>query len=57
VAIGVALKKRRIRRFLLWLLPAKRVKIEAEPEPAWSGPRPAVEGPRNLGGWSDLPYE
>lgn len=54
-----ALKRRRIRRFLLWLLPARRVKIEPEPEPEpeWSGPRPGVEGPRNLGGWSDLPYE
>jgi hypothetical protein len=51
------MKKRRIRRFLLWLLPARKVKIESEPEPTWSGPRPGVEGPRNLGGWSDLPYD
>ena len=52
-------RKRRIRRFLLWLLPARRVAIEPEPEPevTWTGPRPGVEGPVNLGGWSDLPYE
>jgi hypothetical protein len=41
------MRKRRIRRFLLWLLPARRVRIEA-------GPR---TGPRALGGWSDLPCE
>jgi hypothetical protein len=41
------MKRRRIRRFLLWLLPARRVKIKAEPR----------NGPQNLGGWSDLPYE
>jgi hypothetical protein len=51
----MATRRRRIRRFLLWLLPARRVKIA--PEPAEGGPRPGVEGPRNLGGWSDLPYE
>lgn len=48
---------RRIRRFLLWLLPARRVTIQPESELTWSGPRPGVEGPRNLGGWSDLPHE
>jgi hypothetical protein len=41
------MRKRRIRRFLLWLLPARRVRIEAEPR----------MGPQALGGWSDLPYE
>lgn len=51
---GETLRRRRIIRFLLWLLPARRVKIEPEPEPT-GGPRPGVEGPRNLGGWSDLP--
>lgn len=42
------LKRRRVRRFLLWLLPARRVKI---------APEPSRLGPQNLGGWSDLPYE
>lgn len=47
---------RRIKRFFLWLLPARKVTIPAESESTWSGPRPGVEGPRPLGGWSDLPY-
>ena len=67
------MRRRRIRRFLLWLLPARRVKIEFEPAPpevqreilaalggereTEGGPRPGAEGPRALGGWSDLPYE
>lgn len=51
------MKKMRIRRFLLWLLPARHIRIEPEPEVTWSGPRPGAEGPRNLGGWSDLPYD
>ena len=51
------MKKRRIRRFLLWLLPPRRVKIPAEPVtgPWRTGSTVAVPGA--LGGWDDLPYD
>jgi hypothetical protein len=44
---------KRIKRFFLWLLPARKVIIE--PEPGYQAFPDGREGPRNLGGWSDLP--
>lgn len=45
--LGPVNKRTRIRRFLLWLLPERRVRLAPERK----------EGPQELGGWSDLPYE
>jgi hypothetical protein len=47
----------RIKRFLLWLLPARKVIIEPEPQPYHGAFRDGRQDPVNLGGWKDLPYE
>ena len=48
---------RRIRRFLLWLLPARRVKIPAEPVTGPWRTGSTVSIPGALGDWDDLPYK
>ena len=43
-----------LKRFLLWLLPARRVVIK--PEHEYHGAfLDGRQGPQNIGGWSDLP--
>jgi hypothetical protein len=50
------MKKRRIRRFLLWLLPVRRVKIPAEPVTGPWRTGSTVTVPGALGDWDDLAY-